>query len=34
MEDHPHVLADARVAVVGGGVAGCSLLYHLGLLGW
>jgi dimethylglycine dehydrogenase len=28
------VLADARVAIVGGGVAGCSLLYHLGLLGW
>jgi dimethylglycine dehydrogenase len=30
----PHVLADARVAIVGGGVAGCSLLYHLGKLGW
>jgi dimethylglycine dehydrogenase len=28
------VLADARVAIVGGGVAGCSLLYHLGQLGW
>jgi dimethylglycine dehydrogenase len=28
------VLADARVAIVGGGVAGCSLLYHLGLAGW
>jgi len=30
----PHVLADARVAIVGGGAAGCSLLYHLGKLGW
>jgi dimethylglycine dehydrogenase len=28
------VLAEARVAIVGGGVAGCSLLYHLGLAGW
>src|SRR2546423_9437747 len=28
------MLAQARVAIVGGGVAGCSLLYHLGLLGW
>ena len=28
------MLADARVAIVGGGVAGCSLLYHLGRLGW
>jgi dimethylglycine dehydrogenase len=28
------VLAEARVAIVGGGVAGCSLLYHLGQLGW
>jgi dimethylglycine dehydrogenase len=28
------VLADARVAIVGGGVAGCSLLHHLGKLGW
>ncbi|HKP19772.1 MAG TPA: FAD-dependent oxidoreductase [Gaiellaceae bacterium] len=28
------MLADARVAIIGGGVAGCSLLYHLGLLGW
>ena len=34
MQDHPHVLADARVAIVGGGVAGCSLLYHLERLGW
>ncbi len=24
----------ARVAIVGGGVAGCSLLYHLSKLGW
>jgi len=22
------------VVVVGGGIAGCSLLYHLGRLGW
>ena len=28
------MLAEARVAIVGGGVAGCSLLYHLGLAGW
>jgi dimethylglycine dehydrogenase len=28
------VLADARVAIVGGGVAGCSLLHHLALAGW
>jgi dimethylglycine dehydrogenase len=28
------VLAEAKVAIIGGGVAGCSLLYHLGLLGW
>jgi dimethylglycine dehydrogenase len=28
------MLAEARVAIVGGGVAGCSLLYHLGQLGW
>jgi glycine cleavage system aminomethyltransferase T/glycine/D-amino acid oxidase-like deaminating enzyme len=24
----------ARVVVIGGGIAGCSLLYHLGRLGW
>ena len=34
MQDHPHVLAEARVAIVGGGVAGTSLLYHLGVAGW
>ncbi len=28
------MLAEARVAIVGGGVAGTSLLYHLGLAGW
>jgi dimethylglycine dehydrogenase len=28
------MLAEAKVAIVGGGVAGCSLLYHLGQLGW
>jgi dimethylglycine dehydrogenase len=28
------VLAEAKVAIVGGGVAGASLLYHLGLAGW
>jgi len=27
-------LAEARVAVIGGGVAGCSLAYHLTKLGW
>src|ERR687887_519468 len=30
----PKVLAEAKVAVIGGGVAGCSLLYHLTRLGW
>src|SRR5919202_6797375 len=29
----PEVLAEAKVAIVGGGVAGCSLAYHLGKLG-
>ena len=28
------MLAEAKVAVIGGGVAGCSLLYHLAQLGW
>jgi dimethylglycine dehydrogenase len=28
------MLAEAKVAIIGGGVAGCSLLYHLGRLGW
>src|SRR5262249_10840450 len=26
--------AEAKVAIVGGGIAGCSLLYHLARLGW
>jgi len=26
--------ADARAVVIGGGVAGCSVAYHLALLGW
>ena len=25
---------ETKVAVIGGGVAGCSLLYHLTRLGW
>ena len=29
----PEVLAEAKVAIVGGGVAGCSLAYHLTKLG-
>ena len=28
------MLAEAKLAIVGGGVAGCSLLYHLTRLGW
>ena len=28
------MLAEAKVVVIGGGVAGCSLLYHLARLGW
>ena len=28
------VLSEARVVIIGGGVAGCSLLYHLTRLGW
>jgi dimethylglycine dehydrogenase len=28
------MLAEAKVAVVGGGIAGCSVLYHLAKLGW
>ena len=28
------MITDAKVAVIGGGVAGCSLLYHLTRLGW
>jgi len=27
-------MADAKVLIIGGGVAGCSALYHLGLRGW
>ena len=26
--------SESRVVVIGGGIAGCSLLYHLGRLGW
>jgi dimethylglycine dehydrogenase len=28
------MITDAKVTVIGGGVAGCSLLYHLTRLGW
>ena len=28
------MLAEAKVAIIGGGVAGCSLAYHLTKLGW
>ncbi len=28
------LLAETRVAIIGGGIAGCSLLYHLARLGW
>ena len=27
-------MADAKVLIIGGGVAGCSTQYHLGLMGW
>lgn len=27
-------MSDAKVLIIGGGVAGCSAQYHLGLLGW
>ena len=30
----PEVREEARVAIVGGGVGGCSLAYHLAKLGW
>src|SRR5437588_1620171 len=30
----PPMLAEAKLVVIGGGVAGCSLLYHLARLGW
>src|SRR6516165_3377933 len=30
----PPMLAEAKLAVIGGGVVGCSLLYHLARLGW
>jgi len=28
------VPAQARVVVIGGGIAGCSVAYHLAKLGW
>jgi dimethylglycine dehydrogenase len=30
----PEVATEAKVAIIGGGVAGCSLAYHLTKLGW
>lgn len=30
----PHMKTHARVVVIGGGVVGCSVLYHLTKLGW
>src|SRR5256885_15268624 len=30
----PPMLAEAKLVVIGGGAAGCSLLYHLARLGW
>jgi len=30
----PGMLTETKVVVIGGGVAGCSLLYHLARLGW
>src|SRR6185437_636581 len=38
MWDHNHAMSDlpsrARAVVIGGGVAGCSVAYHLARLGW
>src|SRR5437879_3784125 len=31
---NPSLPTDAKVVIVGGGVAGCSVAYHLALLGW
>jgi hypothetical protein len=33
-EDEHDELCDARVVVVGGGVIGCSVAYHLAHMGW
>src|SRR6266436_1895984 len=30
----PALPSDAKAIIVGGGVAGCSVAYHLALLGW
>ena len=31
---HQEVPQHARVVIIGGGVIGCSIAYHLGHLGW